>query len=285
MLIIHHPDSVTYGLPGHPERPERIIATEHRLRGKAPNRAWQLARPGPDEAILLAHTPEHLARLNIHEPFDADTPHHENIAQLARLSVGAGLIAVEEARLGQQAFCLMRPPGHHCTADRAMGFCYLSNIAIAALQARKTGSQRVAIWDFDAHHGNGTEAILRGREGVLFVSVHQYPGYPGTGAEAVENCLNMPVLPNTESSEHMKTLRRSWEAVLDFAPDLVLVSAGFDAYKRDPITTMCLERDDFLTLGSWLHDANLPTAALLEGGYSDDLPELVEAFLEGWQDG
>jgi acetoin utilization deacetylase AcuC-like enzyme len=166
-----------------------------------------------------------------------------------------------------------------------MGFCYLNSIAIAALRARQLGAGRVAIWDFDAHHGNGTEAIVRGREGILFSSVHQFPGYPGTGAESVDNCLNFPVLPDTPPAQHMAVLRRSWEAVLAYKPDLVLVSAGFDAYEHDPITTLCLRRDDFLTLGCWLHESDRPTAALLEGGYSKDLPALIAGFLEGWIDG
>jgi acetoin utilization deacetylase AcuC-like enzyme len=115
--------------------------------------------------------------------------------------------------------------------------------------------------------------------------VHQFPGYPGTGTTSAGNCLNFPVLPDTPAPKHMEILRQSWEAMLAFNPGLLLVSAGFDAYRHDPITTMCLEREDFLTLGSWLHAADLPTVALLEGGYSGDLPLLLAAFLEGWRHG
>ncbi len=286
MIILHHPDSANYASPGHPERPARVLDSAAHLARALPAAEWRRPAPAMEDHILeLAHSPVHLARLQDPRPFDADTPYHENIAEMARLSAGAGLAAIDFAQAGHPVFSLMRPPGHHATADRAMGFCYLNNIAIAALQAREVGARRVAVWDFDAHHGNGTEAILRGKEGILFVSVHQFPGYPGTGTENIDNCLNFPVLPDTPSTQHMGTLRRSWEAVLAFGPDLILVSAGFDAYVHDPITTMCLERDDFLTLGAWLHQANRPTAALLEGGYSAQLPELIGAFLEGWSHG
>ena len=183
---------------------------------------------------------------------------------------------------GKRVFSLMRPPGHHATVDQAMGFCYLSNVAIAALAARNEGVERVVVWDFDAHHGNGTEAILQGVPGIRFVSVHQYPGYPGTGAAPFENCFNYPVRPETPPRDHMDTLRISWGDVLAFEPDMILVSAGFDGYENDPITQMTLRREDFGDLGQWLAAAQLPTAAILEGGYSNELPSLVSEFLEGW---
>jgi acetoin utilization deacetylase AcuC-like enzyme len=141
----------------------------------------------------------------------------------------------------------------------------------------------VAIWDFDAHHGNGTEAILRGKAGLLFSSVHQYPGYPGTGTKSFDNCRNWPVRPHAAREEHMAALRESLEAVIAFRPGLVLVSAGFDAYAQDPITAMTLEADDFATLGTWLRASEVPAAAILEGGYSDDLPLLIDAFLTAWE--
>ena len=178
----------------------------------------------------------------------------------------------------------MRPPGHHATAGQAMGFCYLNQIAVAALAAqREMGAARVAIWDFDAHHGNGTEALMQGRENVFFASVHQYPGYPGTDTHDLSPRIrNWPVLPHSPRPEHMQALRASLDAVLAFNPDLILVSAGFDAYAQDPITQMTLEQEDFAQLGRWLHDAGKPTAAILEGGYHDDLPLLIDAFLTAW---
>jgi acetoin utilization deacetylase AcuC-like enzyme len=179
---------------------------------------------------------------------------------------------------------LMRPPGHHATNSQAMGFCYLNQIAIAAIYAqRHLGAGRVAVWDFDAHHGNGTEAILRGQTDMFFASVHQYPGYPGTGTQDHgPHIRNWPVPPHTPRVDHMAALRAALDAVVSFAPDLILVSAGFDAYARDPITTMSLEREDFATLGRWLRETKRPAAALLEGGYHEDLPLLIDGFLMAW---
>jgi acetoin utilization deacetylase AcuC-like enzyme len=164
-----------------------------------------------------------------------------------------------------------------------MGFCYLNQVAVAALVAQRDfGAARVAVWDFDAHHGNGTEAIFENKPGLLYCSVHQYPAYPGTGARDIGNSRNWPILPGTTRREHMAALRESWDAIVGFRPDLVLVSAGFDAYARDPITSMTLEREDFAELGAWLRSSGLATAAILEGGYSEDLPHLIDAFLAAW---
>jgi len=238
----------------------------------------------PDATLLLAHTPEHLARLKVPADFDADTGYFPDIGDHARRSVAAALAAADHVhRSGQPAMALMRPPGHHATASRAMGFCYLNQVAIAALVARRDfGAGRVAVWDFDAHHCNGTEAILFGREGFLVCSVHQSPGYPGTGLHDMGNCRNWPMPPSAPRKEHMEALRSSLDAVCDFRPDLVMVSAGFDAYAHDPITELSLELEDFALLGQWLRKSGLPAAASLEGGYSPDLPKLVAAFLSSW---
>jgi acetoin utilization deacetylase AcuC-like enzyme len=165
-----------------------------------------------------------------------------------------------------------------------MGFCYLNQIAIATVFAQKhLGATKVAVWDFDAHHGNGTESILQGHSNVFFASVHQYPGYPGTGTQDHGPYLrNWPVAPRTPRVDHMAALRASLDAVVSFAPDLILVSAEFDAYARDPITSMTLETEDFATLGRWLRATGRPAAALLEGGYHEDLPLLIDAFLNAW---
>ena len=237
-----------------------------------------------DELLLLAHTPTHLKRLDQPHDFDSDTPFFPGIQDHARRAVGAAVLAAERAGSSSEpAFSLMRPPGHHATSSQAMGFCYLNSIATAALHAqRNLGAKRVAIWDFDAHHGNGTEAILRGRANTLFASVHQSPGYPGTGTTSFENCHNWPVPPQFPARRHMEALRESLDRVIEFGPDLILVSAGFDAYVGDPITSMTLEMRDFTMLGEWLRKVRTPTAAILEGGYSPDLPLLIDAFLSAW---
>lgn len=285
MVFFYHPECASYALPGHPERPERVLHTATLLEETVKPADWRRPDLIPESELLLAHTPRHLQRIHDARPFDADTPFYEGISELARRSAGSMVAAMRTALAGNTVFSLMRPPGHHARPEQAMGFCYLSNVAIAALVARKEGIERIAIWDFDAHHGNGTEDIVQGVDGIRFVSVHQSPGYPGTGQVSAGNCCNHPVAPNTPPEAHMEILAESWQEVLDFKPDLLLVSAGFDAYEGDPITEMTLRQRDFGVLGQWLADAQLPTAATLEGGYSNELPKLVTEFVEGWVHG
>ena len=287
MVIIHDPHCAEYAAPGHVERPFRVLGTAKRLRERRPEWPFALPTAASDADLLRAHTVAHLALVN--DPpgdFDADSQALPGIDRHAREAVGGAILAADRALGGERAFSLMRPPGHHATADQAMGFCYYNSIAVAALRAQAAGGVgTVAVWDFDAHHGNGTEAILREREGMFFVSVHQFPAYPGTGARSSNNVRNHPVAPMTTPAEHMRVLAESWQEVLDARPGLVLVSAGFDAYAGDPITQMTLREQDFAELGRWLHAAPAPVAAILEGGYSDDLPVLVEGFLNAWNNG
>ena len=281
MIIFHDSRCAEYGSTMRPEQPARVLRSATHLRAGHPD--WEWRQPGEvtESALLAAHAPELLRRIAAPPDIDEDTPYFAGIEKHARRAVGAALDAAAAALSGRKAFALMRPPGHHCTRHQAMGFCYLNQIAISALHC--AANRRVAVWDFDAHHGNGTEDILQGRPGLLFASVHQSPGYPGTGQRSNGNCRNFPIAPHTPRTSHMAELARSWEAVLAGPPDLVLVSAGFDAYARDPITSMTLERDDFAELGRWLRESGLPAAAILEGGYSPDLPELIDAFLSAWE--
>lgn len=289
MLLLHDPRCADYGSSMRPEQPARITRSSAHLRTAHPDWTWRVPAESlvTDEILLLAHTPAHLKRLGQARDFDADTPYFPDIGLHARRSVAAALEATKHAltsREREPVFALMRPPGHHATAGQAMGFCYLNQIALAAAYAQEfLGAMKVAVWDFDAHHGNGTEAILQERGDVFFASVHQYPAYPGTGAVDIgPRIRNWPIPPHTPRGEHMAVLRDSLDAVVAFGPDLILVSAGFDAYARDPITQMTLERDDFATLGRWLRASGRPAAALLEGGYHEDLPLLIDAFLTGW---
>jgi len=272
-----------YSSYGHPESPRRITATMASLKQQTElPLAWVAPGQVSDEQILRAHSPEHLARLKIPEDFDADTPFYENITDYARASAAAALDALQAARNGETVFSLMRPPGHHALHDQAMGFCYLNNVAIAALDAAATGAKRVAVFDFDVHHGNGTEAILLDQPGVAFFSIHLYPFYPGTGGANVgKNCFNYPVAPASPHETYRAALARALEAMKHFRPDLVAVSAGFDAYVRDPLGGGTLEPEDFHWLGQSLRGLGVPLFSVLEGGYSRDLPELIFAYLMG----
>ena len=283
MIILHDPTCVEYGSHMRPEQPARIQRSVPYLKTAHPEWDWRLPGEVDDSVLLTAHTPALLKRIEHGPDIDEDTPYFPDIHRHARRAVAAALDAAHLALGGQPAFALMRPPGHHCTRNQPMGFCYLNQIAIAALNAQGGGSVRVAVWDFDAHHGNGTEDILEGKPGIFFSSVHQYPGYPGTGTRSTVNCRNFPVKPHTPRELHLAELARSWDAVLNFKPDLVLVSAGFDAYVHDPITEMTLELEDFATLGRWVRESALPAAGVLEGGYSDDLPQLLDAYLSAWE--
>jgi acetoin utilization deacetylase AcuC-like enzyme len=283
MKIISDEICTGYSRSGHPERPARISQTQLRLRTQT-EVAITWAEPGPvgDAALLRAHSPEHVARLSVPEDFDADTPFHAGIAEYARTSVGAALEALRCARLGEMVFSLIRPPGHHATHRSAMGFCYLNNIAIAVLEALATGAKRVAVYDFDVHHGNGTEDILLNRPGTAFFSIHQSPCYPGTGLGNVgQNCFNFPVPPNTPREQYRATFSTAFEQLKKFKPDLVAVSAGFDAYAHDPLAQEALEAEDFYWLGKSFRSLSLPMFSLLEGGYSRDLPDLILAYLKG----
>ena len=283
MIIFHDPRCIEYSAPGHPERPGRITRSVPFLKDRHDD--WEWREPtSADEAVLLrAHTNEHLARIRAAaQDFDADTPAHPGVYEHAARAAGAAVDAARAAMDGKRAFSLMRPPGHHAMRDRAMGFCYFSHIAVAALDALANGAERVAIWDFDAHHGNGTEDIVANNPRIVFASIHQFPGYPGTGTCSFGSIHNFPVAPLTPRPHHVAEVRRALDQLVAFQPNLLLVSAGFDAYAGDPITEMTLEPEDFGTFGEWLRDINIPTGAILEGGYSNDLPELIDAFLASW---
>jgi acetoin utilization deacetylase AcuC-like enzyme len=282
MKIIFDEAATRYGGSEHPERPERLLSTVPHLRKVLPELVWEHPVVAADKNLLLAHDGSHLARLRQATDFDLDTPYYPEIDQHARRAAGGALLAVKSAREGEPAFSLLRPPGHHAKRAQAMGFCYLNSIAIAALNAIDAGCERVAIWDFDAHHGNGTEAIVAGNQQILFASIHQYPGYPGTGTHSFENVLNFPVSPMTDGEVHAAKVKEALDHLVAFRPDLLLVSAGFDAYVDDPLTNLRLEAEHFHRFGAWLREINIPAAAILEGGYSDALPGLIESFIRGW---
>jgi acetoin utilization deacetylase AcuC-like enzyme len=283
MIIFHDPRCVEYSAPGHPESPARIPRTVSLLRDRHWNWEWREPRAATDEEVLRAHSHEHLAHVSAAtNDFDGDTPAYSKIDIYARQSAGAAIEAMRAALGGERTFCLMRPPGHHATHDRAMGFCYFNNMAIAALDALENGAERVAIWDFDAHHGNGTEDIVEGNSRIAFASIHQFPAYPGTGTKSFANIDNYPVAPYTPRKQHVAVAKHALEKLLKFKPSLLLVSAGFDAFVGDPLVQMSLDYEDFATFGECLRNSGIPVAAVLEGGYSEQLPDLIDAFLTTW---
>ncbi|PYI86865.1 MAG: histone deacetylase, partial [Verrucomicrobia bacterium] len=193
MKIITDERCASYSSPGHPERPTRIVKTLEKLRSQQEISITWMEPLAVDEAILeRAHSKHHIARIKqAQSDFDGDTPAHRDIFDHARRSVGGALQALQSARKGDPVFSLLRPPGHHAMRERAMGFCYLNSIAIAALEALSTGTANLAVYDFDVHHGNGTEAILLNHPHCAYFSIHQHPCYPGTGTSNVgNNCFN-----------------------------------------------------------------------------------------------
>jgi acetoin utilization deacetylase AcuC-like enzyme len=239
-------------------------------------------KPATEDEILRCHTPRLLEQVRTTRgAIDADTVCTETTYEAALLSAGA---AIEAVRRG--GFAISRPPGHHAERDRAMGFCLFDNVAIAARWAQtELGIGRVAIVDWDVHHGNGTQDIVGDDPTILFASLHQWPLYPGTGGpyEQGETLLNVPLPAGTGDAEYFEAWATVERAVQRFEPELLLVSAGFDAHVDDPLADLDLTADGFAELARRASTLAPRVAAVLEGGYNlRTLPDLVGAALLGF---
>ena len=288
--------------PGHPDRPERVSAALERLKvsGLMADVESVVPEAAPIEAIARLHPREHLEELerviasgarSVNEP---DMGISTSSWEAALSSSGAALLAADRVVTGewQNALCLVRPPGHHAEATQAMGFCLINHAAIAAKHLQEThGLERVAILDFDVHHGNGTQHLLEDDPSVFFTSLHQWPLYPGTGAadergigDGLFATLNVPLNAGSDDSVYLTALEDLvLPAVESFEPDALILSAGFDAHERDPLGGMKVTTEGYAAMTRLFRDVAEKTCdgkiiSLLEGGYDlEGLAASVEA--------
>ncbi len=286
----------------HPERPERLAAIESHLAGRGLTERCRRvpARPATDEELLAIHTREHVDAVDdtARRPFtqlDPDTYANSESAEAARLAAGGLIDLVRNVLAGDlgSGFALLRPPGHHAEADRAMGFCLFNNVAVAARSAQRSGAERILIVDWDLHHGNGTQGSFWDDPSVLYVSTHQAPLYPGTGAieetggpNAGGRTINVPWPAGRVDADHLEAFDLVLRPVARrFRPDLTLVSAGFDAARGDLLGSQLVSPGGYAAMTARLRElAGGRVVLALEGGYelqaiSADAASCLETLL------
>jgi acetoin utilization deacetylase AcuC-like enzyme len=277
-LVSHEAFTRLHPTGSHPESQGRIAVLQERF-------DFVECSPAAVDDVLRCHTRELVEQVRVTRGLiDPDTICTETTYEAAMLSAGAALEAVRRG-----GFALARPPGHHAEPGRAMGFCLFDSVAVAARWAKaELGVERVAIVDWDVHHGNGTQAITIDDPTILFASLHQWPLYPGTGGpyEQSDTLVNVPLPPGTGDDEYLEAFATVERAVRRFEPELLLVSAGFDAHVDDPLADLLLSADAFTELARRCSALAPRVAAVLEGGYNlRTLPDLVAAALSGFAEG
>ncbi|MFC0409454.1 histone deacetylase family protein [Roseomonas elaeocarpi] len=296
VLLLTHRACLGHDMgPEAPECPERLRRVVEALEAQKFSTLLREEAPlATREQLLRVHTPDHVETLLSLHPgpgetirLDPDTAVGEHSTEAALRAAGAGVAAVDAVLAGgvRRAFCAVRPPGHHAEPAQAMGFCLFGNAAVAVRHAQQVhGLRRVALLDFDVHHGNGSQAAFGNDPGVFFASTHQMPLYPGTGAAEERGCgniWNLPLAPGSRS----EAFHQAWEGTIlpelrRFAPELIVISAGFDAHARDPLAQLRLEEEDFRRVTAAICEVAREVCggrvvSLLEGGY--DLAALARS--------
>ena len=300
MIIYTHNDCYKkFNGPGHPERKERLESIVSSIKSSNLKVDFREAPIADLETVSLVHPKKHIEQIFSNIPKDgvigvekepyADTMLCPNSKNAILRSCGAGIAAVNDLmKKNERVFCAVRPPGHHAETERANGFCYINNIAVSARYLQKHYDvNKLAIIDFDVHHGNGTQEIFYKDQTVAYGSSHEFPLFPGTGAEnetGVGNIFNATLKAGTKSKEFIAIFdQKVLRAIDKFKPEVILISAGFDAHKRDPLANISLESDDFFKITKNIVDiANTHSKgrviSFLEGGY--DLQALSESIIE-----
>jgi acetoin utilization deacetylase AcuC-like enzyme len=300
LAFISHPDCLLHEMtPGHPERPERLAAIDDRLIASRLDAVIQRhdAPLATREQLLRVHDAAYVDAIERLAPsqgiveLDPDTAMNPHSLRAALRAAGAGILGTDLVigRKAETAFCAVRPPGHHAERARAMGFCFFNNVAVAAAHALEAhGLARVAVVDFDVHHGNGTEDIFRNDERVLMASIFEHPFYPGSGVEGrSERMVNVPLAAGAGSREFRDAVVGDWLPALErFQPQMIFISAGFDAHRDDGMAFLRLVEADYSWVTQKIHSLAAQCASgrivsFLEGGYElDVLGRCAAAHLE-----